>query len=104
MKYNILTSNIIITKYATGLRGITLMYIKMPERRSRGGQEESRVEEIVNLIESILGIKYGARYKLRVIQAGNIFADVKLVADYVTKQLTTSPRQHRQIVAKLFDS
>ena len=106
IKYNILTSNILITKYATGQRGITLKYIKMPgaRRREEGSQESSQIENIIKVIEAILGIKYGARYKMRVIKAGNIFADVKLVADYVTKQIKRSPRQHRQIVVKLWQS
>jgi len=35
------------------------------------------------------------------IQAPNIFSNPKLIADYINRQLTKDPRQHRYVFNKL---
>lgn len=103
-KWNYLTSDIQINKYATGKKEISLLYINNQERTKReiqGINTKVGPKGILNLIKAIIKLKFGEEYTIKLIQAPNIFSNAKIVGDYINKKLSQDPRQHRYILNKV---
>ena len=119
-KYKYLTSDVQIKKFATGNIEISWLFLplsfgeeksfkkrqisKVISKRSvEGGQLKiSKVVVLIaKIIKSILILKFGNIYSFKIIQAPNLFSNSKLVADYINRQLTQDPRQHRYVLNKL---
>jgi hypothetical protein len=99
-----------INKFATGNIEISLLFYPFedkPQRPQRGGSSNMVQDHktlpilIKKIIKSILTLKFGKEYTLKLIQAPNIFSNPKLIADYINRQLTKDPRQHRYVFNKL---
>lgn len=109
-KWNYLTSDVQINKFATGQIEISLLFYPYEEKsiKNQRGASSNMGDDhrtlpllIKKLIKSILTLKFGGNYTLKLIQAPNIFSNPKLVADYINRQLTKDPRQHRYVFNKL---
>lgn len=110
-KWNYLTSEVQINKYATGQKEITLLYYpyedtkpqKLQKGITRNIIKENKATPIIikNIIKAILTLKFGGDYTLKIIQAPNMFGNTKIIADYINRQLTKDPRQHRYVFNKL---
>jgi len=98
-KWNYLTSDIQINKYATGRKEISLLYIN--ENNQKREIQEVGPKGILKLIKAIIKIKYGEEYTIKIIQAPNIYSSPKIVGDYINKKLSQDPRQHRYILNKV---
>ena len=96
-----------INKFATGNIEISLLFYPYEDKPQRGGSsnivQEHKTSPILikKIIKSILTLKFGGEYTLKLIQAPNIFSNPKLIADYINRQLTKDPRQHRYVFNKL---
>ena len=106
-KWNYLTSDVQINKFATGQIEISLLFYPYEEKSTRsttwnmGGDHRKTPLMIKKIIKAIITLKFGGNYTIKLIQAPNIFSNPKLVADYINRQLTKDPRQHRFVFNKL---
>ncbi len=116
-KFKYHTSDVQINKFSTGNIEISWLFIPYEEksfkkrwapiqRTNKSGNALRHPRTILilgSLIKSILILKFGSsiNYSFKIIQAPNIFSNPKLVADYINRQLTQDPRQHRYVLNKL---
>lgn len=115
-KFKYLTSEVKIKKFATGNIEISWLFIPFEEKSLK--KRQIKPEKILygaglntpktililkSIIKNILILKYGneVNYSFKIIQAPNIFSSPKLIADFINKQLTQDPRQHRYVLNKL---
>jgi hypothetical protein len=121
IKYNYLTSDVHIRRYATGHQDISFMFIPLstlvsPKRgagvanpmvlpnKNTTVNIQEQVTYLKTLINSILTLKFGnlqSSNKFIILQAPNIFTNPKLIADYINFQLSQDPRQHRYLIQRL---
>ncbi len=120
-KFKYHTSEVKIKKFSTGNIELSWLFIPFEEKSfkkrqftpekilynkiSEGSSSRNSKTILVLklLIKSILILKYGNKvnYTFKILQAPNIFSNPKLVADYINRQLTQDPRQHRYVLNKL---
>ncbi len=107
LRFNYITSEIIISRSASGHIEISFGQIKIPNSLDHGPRPHDFLSPVallpmVKLLKSILYIKFGGSYSFKIIQVPNIFTSPKLVADYINIELTKDPRQHRYVFQRLY--
>ncbi len=104
-KWNYLTSDIQINKYATGTQDIIFMYMPTPQGTKLGASatinHEREILQIKRVIKAIITIKFGGNYRIMMLQAPNMWSNSKMVGDYINKQLIQDPRQHKYQIERI---
>ncbi len=107
----LLTSEILIFKYATGLVQVQFMYFPFntqgsPSSHLKGMATAPSLElvnSLKNHIKTILELKFKSHhYNFTIIQAPNLFSSANLVSSFLGTKFAANPRQHRYLVQRLF--
>lgn len=131
LRFFILTSEVQINKFATGVQVISFMCIPLKKigkfihqkkfkKNSFGGISEyqkrkeelkkanirarwsNKIKLIKKLISIIIQLKFNIQVKYVILQTPHIFSSTKILADYIGCKLKMSPRNHRYLLKKTF--
>jgi ribosomal protein S3 len=95
LKFDILTSEVVIIRKPNTIL-ISYGYFK-------GEKSLNLVTYIIELITLILKKKFNVNIQYKLIEIDNINSNSKILADYLTKELTKDPNNYKQLISRILN-